>query len=156
MVSLKAKLAAGGAVSLAVGIIGLFEGYRPSPYVDPVGVPTVCYGHTGVDVKLDGVSRTLEECRELLSADLQRSWDAIDLYVKTPLEPWTRAALASFIFNVGSDAFAGSTLRSLLNQGRIVDACNELLKWNKADERQLAGLTRRREAERHLCLGEYW
>jgi lysozyme len=112
--------------------------------------------HTGVDVQIGHRTRTEEQCRALLNSDLQRSWDAIDRYIKEPLKPWTRAALASFIFNVGVDAFSRSTLLKLLNQGRITDACNELLKWNKAGKQQLAGLIRRREAERRLCLGETW
>jgi lysozyme len=152
----RTKAAAGGALALAIGIVGFFEGYSSTPYSDPIGVPTVCYGHTGGEVKLDERVRSMPQCRELLSVDLQRSWDAIDRYVTVPLEPWTRAALASFIYNVGTDAFATSTLLKLLNQGRIIDACNELLKWSKAGNLNLTGLVRRRIAERHLCLGEPW
>jgi lysozyme len=98
----------------------------------------------------------LQECRILLNSDLQRSWDAVDQYVTISLEPWTRAALASFVYNVGADNFMASTLLKLLNQGRVTDACNELLKWNRAGKLYLTGLTRRREAERRLCLGESW
>jgi lysozyme len=101
-------------------------------------------------------ARTPEQCREFLNGDLQRSWDSIDLYVKVPLQPWTRAALASFIFNVGAEAFRKSTLLRLINQGRVVEACNELLRWNKANSQEYPGLILRREAERHLCLGQAW
>jgi lysozyme len=149
----KRKAVAGSAVALAVGVIGIFEGYRPKPYTDPAGVPTVCYGHTGEEVKLDGTVRTEEQCSELLDRDLERSWRAIDLFVRVPLEPWTRAALASFIFNVGADAFSRSTLLRLLNEGRTDEACDELLKWNKVNKRSLSGLVRRREAEWRLCRG---
>jgi lysozyme len=141
---------------MAIGVVTLFEGYSSMPYVDPIGVPTVCYGHTGNDVRVGGRARNLQECRTLLNSDLQRSWDTVGQYVTIPLEPWTRAALASFVYNVGADNFMASTLLKLLNQGRVTDACNELLKWNRAGKLYLTGLTRRREAERRLCLGESW
>jgi lysozyme len=152
VISTKAKIAGGG-LGMAIGIVTLFEGYSSMPYLDPIGVPTVCYGHTGGDVKVGGRARSLQECRILLNSDLQRSWDAVDQYVTISLEPWTRAALASFVYNVGADSFATSKLLKLLNQGRITEACNELLKWNRAGNLYLSGLTRRREAERRLCLG---
>ncbi|MNQ88251.1 Lysozyme RrrD [compost metagenome] len=33
-------------------------------------------------------------------------------------------------------------------------ACNELSRWNRAGGKVLKGLTKRREAERQLCLGK--
>jgi lysozyme len=154
MAGVKTKAVAGSAIALAIGVIGIFEGYRPEPYADPAGLPTVCYGHTGEEVKLDGVLRTEEQCNDILKMDLDRSWNAIDHFVKVPLEPWTRAALASFIFNVGTGAFSRSTLLTLLNDGHTEKACDELLKWNKVHKQTVSGLARRREAEWRLCRGK--
>jgi lysozyme len=156
MTGVKSKAVVGGAVALAIGVITYFEGFKQEPYRDPAGIPTICYGHTGTDVVLTMKARTPEQCREVLNIDLQRAWDSIDLYVRVPLHPWTRAALASFVFNVGADAFEKSTLLTLINQGRVMEACNELLKWTKANKQELRGLIRRREAERRLCLGKAW
>jgi len=158
MASNRAKaLAGGGALALAIGIIMVFEGNVPETYLDPIGIPTVCVGHTGSDVKM-GEKKTAEECRALLSADLQVAWEAQARCLVNPekLEPWTRAAFASFTFNVGVDAFCKSTAAKLLNQGNITAACTEMLRWTKAAGKELKGLVRRRQAEYRLCLGEKW
>jgi lysozyme len=149
----KGKAAAGGALIMAVSIIAAFEGYRPAPYADPIGIPTVCYGHTGSDVTLGQPARTAEQCKSLLSADLQTAWDIEDRTITVELEPWTRAALASFIFNVGESTWRNSSVLALINQGKVTAACDALLKYHMAGGKALQGLLRRREAERELCLG---
>jgi len=40
-----------------------------------------------------------------------------------------------------------------LNQGDNVGACNGLLAWRMAGGKEVAGLLRRREFERSICLG---
>lgn len=57
--------AAAGVITLAAGLIAHFEGLRLQTYADVLDVPTVCYGHTGPDVKF-GDSRTPDECMKLL------------------------------------------------------------------------------------------
>jgi lysozyme len=150
-------IAAGGALALAIGIITAFEGLKPDSYLDPIGIPTVCVGHTGPEVQV-GQRRTAEDCRALLSADLQTAWEAEARCVSDAdqLPPWTRAAFASFIFNVGADAFCRSTAARLLNQGRVAEACREILRWTRAGGQEMRGLIRRREAEYRLCLGQEW
>jgi lysozyme len=39
-----------------------------------------------------------------------------------------------------------------LNAGDYTGACNQLLRWNRAGGKEVRGLTRRRVAERELCL----
>jgi lysozyme len=150
----RSKAAVGGALVMAVALIAAFEGYRPAPYADPIGIPTVCYGHTGSDVSLGQPARTAEQCKSLLSADLQTAWDVEDRTITVELEPWTRAALASFIYNVGVDTFRKSTVLQLINQGKTLEACDALTWYDKANKQQLPGLIRRRAAERQLCRGE--
>jgi len=68
MASTRLKVGAGAAslvLSLAAGLVVHFEGYVPHTYADPVGIPTICYGHTGSDVK-PGTVATQEECQKLL------------------------------------------------------------------------------------------
>ncbi|WP_423810222.1 glycoside hydrolase family protein, partial [Proteus mirabilis] len=43
-------VASAGAVSIALTVIGYFEGVRYEPYRDVAGILTVCYGHTGNDI----------------------------------------------------------------------------------------------------------
>lgn len=47
--------------SLAIGVIGGYEGLRTRAYPDMVGVPTVCFGETR-GVKLGDVY-TVEQCK---------------------------------------------------------------------------------------------
>jgi hypothetical protein len=65
------------------------------------------------------------------------------------------AALVSWAYNVGLQAVADSTLRKRLQAGEdpVKVAAEELPRWNKADGKPLAGLTRRRAAEVALFVG---
>ena len=53
-------------------------------------------------------------------------------------------------FNCGSAALERSTLLRLLNQGNREAAAYEFLKWNKDNGKIIAGLVRRRKAEKKL------
>ena len=65
-----------------------------------------------------------------------------------------QVAMVSFAYNVGVGAYCGSSVARLLNAGQTRAACDALLKWNKAGGVVFPGLTRRRQAERELCLAE--
>jgi lysozyme len=67
-----------------------------------------------------------------------------------PLNDNQYTALLSFAFNRGGGALQAATLRRRLNQADYQGAAEELPKWNKAGGRVVAGLTRRRRAERAL------
>jgi lysozyme len=155
--------AGGGALALAIGFLIAKEGLETEAYVDIAGVNTICIGHTGLDVQR-GQRATRAICEDLLSADLDPVWAAEDKYIRNvgALPPHTRAAVASFIFNIGVDAFRGSSVLGHLNAGRVTAACDALLRWTKARAGPqgrlvvLRGLINRRVAERRLCLGEAW
>lgn len=134
---------------MAVSIVGYFEGRELIGYVDPVGIPTICYGHTAT-AKV-GQTKTAAECEQLLQQDLGIALNAVDKQLPG-IAPETRAALGSFVFNVGEGAFRSSTLLRKAKAGDLQGACNELPRWVYAGGRQLNGLVRRREAERELCL----
>jgi hypothetical protein len=67
-----------------------------------------------------------------------------------------QAALISWAFNVGLGAVESSTLRKRLLAGEpgIMVVPQELLRWDKANGKSLAGLTRRRAAEVALFAGK--
>lgn len=134
---------------MAVSIVGYFEGRELMGYVDPVGIPTICYGHTAT-AKL-GDTKSPEECERLLREDLGVALSAVDKALPE-LPPSTRAAFGSFTYNVGVGAFNGSTLLRKAKAGDLIGACNELTRWVYAGGRKLNGLVRRRDAERELCL----
>ncbi|TFH84720.1 lysozyme [Billgrantia azerbaijanica] len=142
--------AAGGALALAAATVGHFEGKELSAYRDAVGVVTICYGHTAT--ARIGQTHTDEECERLLKGDLGDAFDAVNRHVEVPLPPTREAALASFVYNVGPGAFSRSTLLRRLNAGKVVEACHELSRWTYAGGKRLAGLVKRRDVERWLCL----
>ena len=58
----------------------------------------------------------------------------------------------SFTFNCGAGNLQSSTLLKKLNASDYAGAADEFLKWDKANKKIMAGLTRRRKAERELFL----
>ena len=89
----------------------------------------------------------------LLREDLQKAEEAVEQLVTTPINENQFSALVSFAFNVGAGALQESTLLSLLNTGAEAETvATQFLRWNKAGDEELPGLTRRRHAERALFL----
>jgi lysozyme len=72
--------------------------------------------------------------------------------ITAELPDYTRAALVSFAYNVGSaGACRSSTIRKM-NQGDIRGGCEALMQWTRAQGRVVKGLVNRRDKERKLCL----
>lgn len=139
----------GGALALALPLVGYYEGRNLAAYLDPVGIPTICYGSTaGVQM---GQTRTAAECDELLAGELGDAIAIVDRLARHSQPDTRRAALGSFVYNVGGGAFERSTLLRKLNASDVAGACAELSRWVYAKGRQLAGLIKRRAAERALC-----
>lgn len=141
-----------------------FEGLYLEAYKDPVGIWTIGYGHTGLTHK-DGTVKagrkvTPEEATELLADDLAKFGARVSKYVTVELNDDEFAALVSWDFNTGGltkiedGKRIDSTLLKKLNAGDRAGAADELLRWDKAGGKTLAGLTRRRKAERALFKGE--
>lgn len=126
------------------------EGLRLQAYLDPVGIPTICYGET-LGVELDQ-EKTKEECDALFAARLGGFAHAVDALVEPVMKPETHAALTSFTYNVGINAFRKSTLLRKLNAGDLKGACGELDRWVYAGGKKFNGLVTRRKAEKELCL----
>ncbi len=166
----------------AIELIKSFEGIPdgdPSTvnidaYLCPAGVWTIGWGHAIVDggVQLKGPQNkararvlypggiTREQAQTLLNADLLPRCAQVLSLVKKPLDDGMLGALVAFVFNVGAANFGASTLLKKLNAGDRASAADQFLAWDKARVngvlQPLAGLTRRRRAERSLFLGEDW
>ena len=69
-------------------------------------------------------------------------------------------ALLALVFNIGAANFGASTLLRKLNAGDAQGAADQFMAWDKARVngvlQALAGLTRRRKAERAMFLGQDW
>lgn len=142
-----------GAVAIAGVLITDQEGVKYTPYLDPVGIQTVCAGVTGPDVVM-GKAYTKAECDNLLYEHMQPAINAVDSSVKIKLNDYQKASLYSFTYNVGVGAFKSSTLLKKLNHGDVPGACDQLRRWTYAGGKQWKGLITRREVERQLCYGK--
>jgi GH24 family phage-related lysozyme (muramidase) len=129
-----------------------FEGLRLESYLDAVGIWTIGYGTTANVVQ--GMRISQAQAEAFLMRDLATFEQTIASTVKVPLNSDQLSALVSFTYNVGSTAFAESTLLQLLNKNDYIGAADQMLRWNKGDNLELPGLTRRRQAERSLFLGQ--
>lgn len=163
MQSLKTKVltsVAAAALVVAGALASKFEGMRYVAYKDPVRITTVCEGHTGADV-VPGKVYSPAECAEFKRKDLLVANGVVDRCISAPLSVGQRAALIDFAYNVGPGG-AGvkdglcwlksgkqPTIRRLFNAGLHEQGCAELTKWNA---QKLPGITKRREAERTVCL----
>lgn len=131
------------------------EGLELEAYLCSAGVPTIGWGTTvypnGKKVKL-GDTCTLEEAEEYLDHDLKFFRDAVDTLVSVDLTSNERAALVSFVYNIGARAFADSTMRKLLNKGQKETASKEFHKWVRAGGKVLRGLQNRRRREEEVFL----
>ncbi|MGK4387745.1 glycoside hydrolase family protein [Ectopseudomonas oleovorans] len=79
-------------MAIALPLVGAHEGRNLAAYLDPVGIPTICYGSTaGVTL---GQTRTAAECDALLAAELGEAIAAVDRLSRTPQPDTRRAAPA--------------------------------------------------------------
>ena len=135
-----------------IELIKAFEGLRLVAYADAVGVATIGYGHTRT-VKKSDIGKTkisAVDAENLLKGDLAHFENAVSKLVKVPLTSNQFSALVSFAYNLGEGNLSKSTLLKKLNAKDYRGAAVEFEKWNKAGGKVLAGLVRRRAAERRL------
>ena len=142
--------------TLALESIKRWEGCQLRAYPDPAtgGDPwTIGYGTTGPTIK-NGLMWTQTQADAALLEDVKELGRDVQACCKRSLEPHERAALVSFAYNVGIGALRNSTLLRLLNAGETMKAADQFLRWNRAAGKVMRGLTKRRQAERQLFLGE--
>lgn len=105
------------------------EGCTKQPYIDIAGVPTDGVGNTrgvvmGKLITDDKVGRDLGKHVLESEACLRRN-------VKVEMTQGEYDAWVSFIHHKGCGAFAGSSGRRLLNEGKPIQACRSMLLWDK-------------------------
>jgi len=144
----------------ALALIKQFEGFVDHWYPDPAhgwDVPTCCYGHTDAAgepkyAKTKGKTFTPGEGAEILARDLERVEFEVASALTVDINENQFGALVSFTFNLGGKNLAKSTLLKKVNRGDFAGAAQEFGRWNKANGKVLAGLSRRRAAEKALFL----
>jgi len=147
--------------SAGANLIKHFEGClqahhgKYKAYKCPAGVPTIGWGHTnhhGRKFDLTSVW-TMDECDETFMEDMEYFEVAVRRLVTRPINGCQYDALVSFCYNCGEGNLKKSTLLRYVNAGKFDAAAKEFIKWNKANGKVLAGLTRRRKSESLLFQG---
>ena len=137
-----------------LSLIKSFEGLKLDSYICPAGVPTIGYGTTKINGQAVKVPSTITESQanEFLQTDVKTFEQAVNSAVTVPITQNQFDALVSFTYNLGPGNLRSSTLLKKLNAKDYAGAADEFPKWNKSGGKELAGLTRRRNAERDLFL----
>lgn len=132
-----------------LSLIKEFEGFSTTAYACPAGYMTIGYGHLireGENFSSTEISR--DDGEILLRDDVGQAERSVLRLINVPLSDGQFDALVSFTFNLGSGALQRSTLRRKLNRDDYGGAAEELPRWVYSGGKKLAGLIRRRNAER--------
>lgn len=153
-----------------------YEGYRTKPYLCPAHIWTIGYGHVLYQeqiklpvVRVNGYTGmirkemplkpednrvwTKEEIEKLFADDVA-SFERGVLRLAPPVAGRQGAfdACVSFAFNAGLGTFQRSSIRIKLNRGDFEGAADALLLYCMGGGKILAGLKKRRDAEKALFL----
>jgi lysozyme len=131
-------------------LIQSFEGLSLTAYRDAAGY-SIGYGHFGASA---GETITRAEAERLFRVDVLRFETAVS--VATPAANAHQFdAMVCLAYNIGTGAFAGSTLVTRHNMGDSAGAADEFLRWNKSQNKVLPVLVDRRAKERSVYLRGY-
>ena len=153
-----------------------YEGYRTKPYLCPAQIWTIGYGHVLYQdqirlpvVRKEGYTGMIRSEYPLKPED-NRVWSKEEIYklfdddiasfergvlrLAAPVSNRQGAfdACVSFSFNAGLGGFQRSSIRMKLNRGDLEGAADALLLYCMGGGKILAGLKKRRDAERALFL----
>lgn len=135
-----------------INLIKKFEGCSLASYKCPAGVYTIGYGHTKGVKNLDKI--TQEEAEKLLLEDIRIFETTINTFVVPVCELNQNEfdALVSLVFNIGIGNFKNSTMLKKLQARDKEGAAKQFDFWVYAKRIKLAGLVKRRQAEKELFL----
>lgn len=131
------------------------EGFVDHAYYD-VGYWSIGYGTLLHNKEMYGEYRykTIDEDEgeRLLVSEVINIENTLHQIVTVPLTRNQEAALTSFCYNVGTDAFASSNMLKFLNAGDKGKAADEFKKWIYIKGNKSDGLASRRTEEKKLFL----
>lgn len=150
-------------LAIAAPFVGSWEGKENDPYIDIVGVLTVCFGETRVEMR----RYTDAECDLMLREALGDT--GIQVLNRNPElldKPIIWGMATSLTHNIGIGRVAtkkrrglgyrGSSVARRFSEGRWREGCDAFLMWNKGRVRGklrvIKGLVNRRKDERATCL----
>jgi len=139
-----------------IDLIKQYEGCKLVAYQDIVGIWTIGYGTTaGADVGVKpayGMTITQARAEDLLRQGVDKFANTVDALITTKVNQNERGACVCLAYNIGTGAFAKSTVLRELNAGNKDKAAAAFRMWNKAGGEVIKGLVNRREAEIKLFL----
>lgn len=136
-------------------LIKSFEGLSLKPYKCSAGIATIGFGNTyyenNVKVQMSDAVITKQRAEDLLKLNADRFAVKVSNIVHKPINQNQFNSLVSFTYNLGSGAFASSTLLKKVNINPNDNLIRlEFLKWNRAGGKILSGLIKRRNKESEL------
>lgn len=133
-----------------IALIKRFEGLSLRTYKCPAGIWTQGFGHTGPDVE-PGEEINEREAEQLLIGDLLKFEHGVESALDgVPASSNEFSAMVCLAFNIGLGNFRKSSVLKFHKDGKKTLAANAFLLWIKANGKPLAGLVKRRNAERAL------
>ena len=147
------------ASNLAKPFEGLHKviGSEVHPYHDPVGYPTIGYGHLLSKKPYEDLSKfeiiDFKTAEQLLEKDMTYACSKAAELSPVLLKAENKlrwAAITDFCFNCGTYNYKISTLKKKVDVEDWEEAQVQIKRWNKSRGRILRGLTRRRNREAEL------
>jgi lysozyme len=134
-------------INLAADMIKRWEGFSSTPYYCAAGVRTIGYGDTD-PIIVDQGYISEEEAEQYLINRIEIIRTKIQTRLVAPVSDTKLVALISFYYNLGPSNFDNIARR--INNGRIKEAGDAILLYDKCDGHSLKGLRNRRLEEQYL------
>lgn len=132
---------------LAVELIAKCEGFRSYVYQCSAGKNTIGYGFTAKEHVAKG-TMTEAEAKKILREYVTDILSYVRKEtVGVKLTAAQEAALCSFVYNVGKQAFKDSTMLKKIKQCDLKGAGNEFYRWKYSGGKVVKGLVNRRNYE---------
>lgn len=135
-------------------------GYAAVAYRDVAGNYTIGWGHkctVNDPLILETINAATAE--GLLNIDLDKQSDYLEICLGpvawASLNSYEKAALVDFVFNLGIGTFERSSLHHFVAENQLDKVPDEFGRWVYGGGQILAGLVKRREAEKELWLGQF-
>jgi lysozyme len=134
-------------LNLALDLIKRWEGFSSTPYYCAAGVKTIGYGDTDPVIVNRG-QITEEEAEQYLIERIKAAKYEIEMKLLAPATDTQLAALISFYYNLGPSNF--DNIAERINNGRVKEAGDAIILYDKCKGKSLKGLRDRRQEEQYL------
>lgn len=139
-------------IDMAMALVMGWTAFNATAYPLPSGDQAIGYGHLTQQNDAMRYSISEPEATGLLHKDLELCLRTVEALVKTPLCTNQKAALVSFVHDIGIDVFRSSALLGSVNRVDYAGAAFELRDWRSSDGPNSSETARRRQMESELFL----